>query len=137
MKLIMLGWLATKIRLSIKGQSPISFLLIFVLFRQYYRIKAVGFNGIWARIIKVEGQHADHLTTITVKVHLSFILLPPVQNICQCNNLMKKWAIPSFFYVWNQQSKDLVTRWFVVFVLLDTLLIYSVTSKVCISQECL
>ena len=38
------------------------FLFIFILFNNR---KIVYFNGIPSRIIKVEGEHADHLTTAT------------------------------------------------------------------------
>ena len=34
-------------------------------FQTIYRINTVGFSGIRTRIVGVEGEHADHLTTTT------------------------------------------------------------------------
>ena len=39
------------------------FLVVFVHFKQLYRIKTIEFSGIQTRIVVVEGKHADHLTT--------------------------------------------------------------------------
>ena len=43
---------------------------LFVYFRsfqeQFYR-KIVDLSGIWTRIVGVEGEHADHLTTTTAQ----------------------------------------------------------------------
>ena len=44
------------------------FLFILILFNtQFYRKKTVGFSQIRTRIVRVEGKHADHLTTITAQ----------------------------------------------------------------------
>ena len=45
------------------GSSPP--FLIFAFFQTIYRIKIVDFSGSQARIIGVEGMHADHETTTT------------------------------------------------------------------------
>ena len=47
-----------------------SFLFIFVLFKHNLYRKTVGVSGIRTRIIGVEGEHADHLTTTTAQVGL-------------------------------------------------------------------
>ena len=49
------------------GPTPASFLFIFVLFKHNYSEKIVGFSGIQTRIVGVEGEHADHLTTTTAQ----------------------------------------------------------------------
>ena len=50
--------------------NPASFLFIFVIFKHNITDKTVGFSGIQTRIIRVEGEHADHLTTTTAQVIL-------------------------------------------------------------------
>ena len=40
-------------------------LFIFVLFKHSFYRKNLGFSGIRTRIVRVEGEHADHLTTTT------------------------------------------------------------------------
>ena len=46
---------------------PGLFLFIFVLFKQSFTEKYLGFSGIWTRIVGVEGKHADPLTTTTAQ----------------------------------------------------------------------
>ena len=41
------------------------FSFIFVLFKQFYRIKTVDFTGIPTWITRVEGKHAVHVTSTT------------------------------------------------------------------------
>ena len=53
------------------GPTPASFLFIFVLFKHNLYRKTVGVSGIRTRIVGVEGEHADHLTTTTA-LQLSF-----------------------------------------------------------------
>ena len=43
------------------------FLIIFVLFKHKFFRKTVGVNRIRTRIIGVEGEHADHLTTTSAQ----------------------------------------------------------------------
>ena len=50
------------------------FLFIFVLFKQFYRIKTVDFSGIRTWIVGIEGKHADHLTRTTTAY--AFFFLP-------------------------------------------------------------
>ena len=50
-----------------KWADPGLFLFIFVLFKHNYSEKIVGFSGIRTRIVGVEGEHADHLTTTTAQ----------------------------------------------------------------------
>ena len=47
--------------------NPGLFLFICVLFKQKFNRKTVGVSGIRTRIIGVEGEKADHLTTTTAK----------------------------------------------------------------------
>ena len=47
------------------GPTPASFLFIFVLFNNNFYRKIVDLSGIRTRIVGVEGEHADHLTTTT------------------------------------------------------------------------
>ena len=46
--------------LSVRSFKNDPFLVSFVIFTYYW--KTVGFGGIRTRIVRVEGQHADHLT---------------------------------------------------------------------------
>ena len=52
---------------KINGPTPASFLLIFVLFKHKFYRKTVDVSGIQIRNIRVEGEHADHLTTTTAQ----------------------------------------------------------------------
>ena len=49
------------------------FLFIFVLFKLTFYRKNVGFSGIRTWIIRVEGEHADHLTTTTTRFKTVFV----------------------------------------------------------------
>ena len=50
-----------------KMGQPDLFMFIFYLFKhKFYRI-TVGFSGIRTRIVGIEGEPADHLTTTTAK----------------------------------------------------------------------
>ena len=53
------------IKESIGFKSPASFLFIFVLFNHNFTEKIVDYSMIRTRIVGVEGEHADYLTTIT------------------------------------------------------------------------
>ena len=58
------------------GPTPASFSFIFVLFiHKFYRIKTVGSSGIRTLIIRVEGEHADHLNTTTTVQNLTSLYL--------------------------------------------------------------
>ena len=48
------------------------FLFILVLFIQKFYRKSIGFSVIQTQIVGVEGEHADHLTTITVQLDEMF-----------------------------------------------------------------
>ena len=48
-------------------------MFIFVLFKHNLYRKTVGISGIRTRIVGVEGEHADHLTTTTAQVRLKFV----------------------------------------------------------------
>ena len=69
---------------------PGLFLFIFVLFKHKFKEKTVGFNGIQTRIVRLEGEHADHLTTTTAlltdittfKAYVSFHRL--MYNLYRC-----------------------------------------------------
>ena len=44
----------------------LAFLFIFVLFQRNFYSKNVGFSGSRTRIVGVQGEHADHLSTTTI-----------------------------------------------------------------------
>ena len=48
---------------KIKWANPGLFLFIFVLFEHKFYRKTVDVSGIQTRNVRVEGEHADHLTT--------------------------------------------------------------------------
>ena len=50
--------------------QPGLFLFIFVLFKHKFYRKTVGFSGIRTGIVRLEGEHADHLTTTTARVYI-------------------------------------------------------------------
>ena len=50
------------------------FLFIFVLFKHNLYRKTVGVSGIRTRIVGVEGEHADHLTTTTALIIFTFLM---------------------------------------------------------------
>ena len=50
-----------------KWANPGLFLFIFILFKHNFTEKTVGFTGIRTRIVEVEGEQADHLTTTTAQ----------------------------------------------------------------------
>ena len=74
-----------------KWANPGLFLFIFVLFKHKLYKKTVGFSGIQTRIVRVEGEHADHLTTTAA--HKSQIL-------------QEKIAIDSKIYRFNNRKYD-------------------------------
>ena len=47
------------------GSTKASFCLFLFFSNTLLQKKTIGFSGIQTRIIGVEGEHADHLTTIT------------------------------------------------------------------------
>ena len=67
------------------GQIPASFYLFHSFQKHILHCKSVGFSGIRTRIVRIEGDHADHLTTTTaapihfaigwLKQHLRKLLL--------------------------------------------------------------
>ena len=54
----------------VKWANPGLFLFIFVLFKHNIKEKTLGFSRIRTRIVGVEGEHADHLTTTTANLLL-------------------------------------------------------------------
>ena len=48
------------------GQPTASVLFIFVIFKQHFTEKTVGFSGTLTRIVRVEGKQADHRTALTL-----------------------------------------------------------------------
>ena len=59
------GWFKT----FLNGQFPASFCL-FLFFSNNFQNKTEDFSGIRPRIVGVEGEHADHLTTTTFPLHI-------------------------------------------------------------------
>ena len=61
---------------------PRPLLVYFGTFHTIYRIKIVDFSGIRTRIVGVESEHTDHLTTTTAQffqvAETSFTLLKPM-----------------------------------------------------------
>ena len=53
-----------------KWANPGLFFVYFRFFKHNNTEKTVGFSGIRTRIVGVEGEHADHLTTTTAQVCL-------------------------------------------------------------------
>ena len=49
----------------LKWANPGPFLFVFVLFKHKFYRKTACFSRIRTRIVRVEGEHADHLTTTT------------------------------------------------------------------------
>ena len=72
-----------KIKQFYKWASPRPLFGHFLSFQQQFYRKIVSFNVIQTQIVRVEGEHADHLTTATAQS--SFIvyiaLIPDVQKI--------------------------------------------------------
>ena len=48
-----------------KWAIPGLFLLYFSSFQPIYWVKTLDFSWIWTRIVRIEGEHADHLTPTT------------------------------------------------------------------------
>ena len=48
-----------------KWAIPGLFLLYFSSFQTIYCVKNLDFSWIWTRIVRIEGEHADHLTPTT------------------------------------------------------------------------
>ena len=49
------------------GQPRPLFCLFLFFSNSNFTVKSIGFSGIRTRIISVEGEHADHLTTTTAQ----------------------------------------------------------------------
>ena len=64
-----------------------------------YRIKSVDFSKIWTRIVRVEGEHADHLTTTTALGRLVKYLMP----------IPKVWT-------WKEHAQDKIKLVFIYLV---------------------
>ena len=72
--------------------------LFFVYFRSFQtinRIKTVNFSGIRTRIVRIEGEHADHLTTTT----------PPAMEIFRLLS-MPKWIADVFIKLQNNRDSS-------------------------------
>ena len=54
-------------------------LFILVLFSIHF-CRIVDFSGIWTRIVGVEGEHSNHLTTTTTSAQFSGIFISPLWN---------------------------------------------------------
>ena len=66
---------ALGIRVILNWANPGFFLFIFVLFKHNIIEKTLGFSGIRTRIVGVEGEHADHLTTTTAQLNICLMNL--------------------------------------------------------------
>ena len=70
------------------GPTPASFLFIFVLFKHNFTEKTVGFSGIRTRVVRVEGEQADYLTTIRALKFVYHIVTNSLSGTClplQCS----------------------------------------------------
>ena len=63
-------------RTFLSGPAPASFCLFSFFSHTNFTEKTVGIRGIQTRIIGVEGEHADHLTTTTAQLQQTC----PIQN---------------------------------------------------------
>ena len=88
-----------------KWANPASFLFIFVLFKNNLYRKTVGVSGIRTRIVGVEGEHADHLTTTTAqRWHLlnwifsveTRVIFIPVIKVTQQKHIPKSNSLVCF-----------------------------------------
>ena len=64
------------------------FLFIFVLFKHNFTEKTVGFSGIRTRVVRVEGEQADYLTTIRALKFVYHIVTNSLSGTClplQCS----------------------------------------------------
>ena len=59
--------------ISFFKMTPASFLFFIIFKHEIYR-KTVGVSGTQTRIVGVEGEHTDHLTTITAPSFISLML---------------------------------------------------------------
>ena len=64
-----------------KRANPASLLFFFVLFKHKFR-KTFVLSGIRTWIVRVEGEHADHLTTTTVPADVKILFLEDLQGRC-------------------------------------------------------
>ena len=78
--------------------NPGLFLFIFILFKHKFYRKTVGFNGIRTRIVRLVGQHADHLTTTMGQIY-KHVWYKEVQQIIrrwfQCGALLRAISLPT------------------------------------------
>ena len=79
------------------GPTPASLLFIFVFIKHNLYRKTVGVSGIRTRIVGVEGEHADHLTTTTA-------LIPSILHL-YFHPLRTKSSL-SMFYLQSFQTND-------------------------------
>ena len=64
-----------------KRANPASF-LFFLFFSNTNLEKTVVLSGIRTWIVRVEGEHADHLTTTTVPANVKILFLEDLQGRC-------------------------------------------------------
>ena len=65
--------------------GPTQTFFYFLLFKhKFLQKKTVGFSGIRTRIVRVEGEHSDHLTTTTAHAHTIISLPFPFALQLQC-----------------------------------------------------
>ena len=69
----------------LKLDNPASFCLFPFFSYTNFTEKTVGFSGIRTRIVRVEGKHADHLTTTTARKRFSLMT-------CCCHHLQMNYC---------------------------------------------
>ena len=63
--------------LFLNGPTPASFCLFLLFTNTKFTEETVGFSGIRTRIVRVEGEHADHFTTTTAQSTQRFLYKTP------------------------------------------------------------
>ena len=97
-----------------KWANPASFCFFVLLKHKFYRKKTVVVSGIRTRIVGVEGEHADHLTTTTAqvstKVNRAKICGPLIsKNLLQC--LFKMGHSRPLFFIFVFSIQLTVNKW--------------------------
>ena len=92
-----------------KWANPGLFLFIFILFKHKFYRKTAGINGIQTRIVRVEGEHADHLTTTTALNYPNFLTASNVEDCVFKAELSRPTLHSDYELKWNGRrisSKD-------------------------------
>ena len=101
-------------------------LLILVLYKKIFYRKTVGFSRIRTRIVRVGGEHADHLTTTTAEIKTFLI-----EYQWQCESFCVPGNVCQIKWGYLKLQCDQMARLFSIFGHLGT------TIQIClIAQKC-